>query len=177
MIVVGIDASYTGLGLVAIPGDWGLDWSRVKRKTLTTGPGDGPLVSRASALARDVCIWIEWARGPEQIFVCFEAGLSRDVQGDQVRPLNRLIGAVELDVYRTFGVVPRLFEQTPIRKLLLGFEPRREKKAAVHDVLEQLTPTRWDPNEYCAFAAANYGLSESGLAFVSVAPDAAKGAA
>lgn len=173
MMIVGVDCSYTGLGLVAVPGDWGLDFGRVKRVTLTTGPETGPLVARAGALTRDACRWVEWARGPEQISIYIEAGLSRASRGDQVRPLNRLIGVVEHELYKLFGVVPVHAEQTALRKLLLGFEPPRDKKAAVVGVLELLTPTRWDPNEYDAFASANYGLAEQGLAFVTVAKEAA----
>jgi hypothetical protein len=178
MIVVGgIDASYTGLGLVAVAGDWSQEFARVKRKTLSTGPGDGPLVVRVDMLADDVCRWLEWARGPHELRVTFEAGLSHAGKGDSVRTQSRLLGALELELYQRLKVIASHAEQATIRKLLLGFEPRSDKKAAVHAVLEQLTPTRWDPNEYCAFAAANVGLAEAGLAFVSVAPDAAKGAA
>jgi hypothetical protein len=172
MVIVGVDCSYTGLGLVAVPGDWGLDWRRVKRATLQTKPGV-PLVARAGALARDACRWIEWAARHGGLAVYIEGGLSRGGKGDSVRTQSRLIGVVEHELYRVFGVVAEHAEQAAIRKLLLGFEPFRDKKHAVIGVLKQLTPTTWDPNEYDAFAAANYGLSQQGLAFISVASEAA----
>ena len=173
MVVVGVDCSYTGLGLCAVPGDWGLDWSRVRRTVLGTAPVDGPLVARAGALARDACRWIEWACLHHERAVWIEGGLSRGGKGDSVRTQSRLIGVVEHELYRLFGIVAGHAEQTHVRKLLLGFEPPREKKAHVLGVLEQLTPTKWNPNEYDAFASANYGLAQAGLAFVSIAKEAA----
>jgi len=36
-VVMGIDASLTGTGLVAVPSDWGLDWGKASRIKLGLG--------------------------------------------------------------------------------------------------------------------------------------------
>lgn len=165
--VFGIDPSYTGLGIVAVPTDWGLDFSRVRRITLETAAGL-PEAARTSALARDACRWIAWARGREQCEVWIEGALNHSPGlAYSVRSQIKLAGVLEEWIWRELGLVCKTAEQSTARKLLLGKLPKSDRKQAVIAALQPLTPTNWDHNEYDALVVANWGLKMAGVAHLT----------
>ncbi len=169
--VFGIDAALPGLGLVAVPSDWALDFSRVRRVTLETTPGP-PGPARMGALARDVCRWIKWARGRGQADVWIEGSITNSPDlAYTVRSQLKLAGVIEEYLWRELGVECGTAEQSTARKLLLGKLPKSDRKKAVFAALELLTPTNWDANEYDAFVTANYGLQANGVAYLTLRSD------
>jgi 5-methylcytosine-specific restriction protein A len=170
---IGIDASLTGLGLAAIPADWALRFERVRRKTFKTGslwaaPG------RMGALARDVCRWIQYVTKPgDTIQVWMEGSITNSPDlAYSVRSQLKLAGVIEEHLWRLLELECLTAEQSTIRSLLLGKLPAGDRKAAVIKVLRVATSEPWDPNEYDAFTAANYGLKQNGVTYFSLVGDA-----
>jgi hypothetical protein len=168
VVVIGLDLSLTGLGLVAVPGDWGLDFGRVKRDTLETRPGEAQ-VDRRSALADDVVRWIEWARGKNQADVWIEGSITGRKYANTVRSQLMLAGVVAHELRRRLGIDANFAEQSTARRLLLGRLPPRDRKSYVLVELRKRTATNWREDEYDAFVTANYGLRVAGLAYYAVA--------
>lgn len=166
MIVVGLDLSLTGLGMVSVPGSWATDFSAVQRHRVGTGARQS-FGSRLVYLADAVCRWVEEQRGAEDCEVFIEGSIAG--KGESFRGQLKLAGAVEHELYRRLGIETKAAEQSSARKLFLGFLPRSARKDTIVFALSQLTPTKWSADEYDAFIAANFGLAELGLPFVSLA--------
>jgi hypothetical protein len=162
---VGIDASMTGLGLLAIPGDWGCDLRRVLRAPiLGTVPEDGCYPARREKLCRDVVEWVGWLqrkRGADlQVFL--EGGIISKDSASSVRSQERIAGAVEDALWRHLGIECRTVEQTTARVLLLGYLPAKDRKQHVIDALSKLAPG-WNPDHYDALAPANWAIRQEEL--------------
>lgn len=159
-ILVGLDLSMRGLGLVAVPLSWDLDWKRVRfksleyklRKDATTVEE----VTRLKALSRDVRKW------------CLDVGATEvwaehlaAHQGFSVVQLAELRAAVRLRLWASQFDVKFVPEMTA-RKLLLGWVPAKDRKAHVVEALKIAgDPFDYD-DERDAFAIANYALHEHG---------------
>lgn len=167
VVVIGLDLSLTGLGLVAVPGDWGLDFSRVQRETLQTGPRAAQ-VDRRAMLADDVVRWVDWARGKNQVEVWIEGSITGRQYANTVRSQLMLAGVVAHELRRRLNIDASFAEQSTARRLLLGRLPPRNRKAYVLAELRKRTATQWREDEYDAFVTANYGLLQAGLAFYAV---------
>lgn len=169
---VGIDASLTGLGLVAIPGDWGRDLSRVLRPLNDRGeptlygtdPDDGCYPARREKLCRDVVEWVGWLhrkKGSDvQVFI--EAGIANPNDIHTIRSQERLAGAIEDAIWRHIGIESRYVEQSSARKLLLGHLPAKDRKQHVVEALSKLAPG-WKADHYDALTAANWGMYQEEL--------------
>lgn len=169
-LVVGIDLSTTGLGLVCVPHDWGCDWSRVERISLGTKPGS-PLPGRRRALANDVVMWVshQWGSSAKPIWLWHE-GYPLKGGAYNIDLLCELGGVVKDALYTQLGL---LVEPAPLesaRKLFLGKLPQRGRKQAVASAMSQITDRFNDGDQIDAFVAANWGLYELGLPFVAVQP-------
>src|SRR5689334_22259899 len=70
-VVLGIDLSLTGLGLCAVPVDWGLEFKRVLRCTIGLDlPKEAPplkLAERRGAPAADVWNYVNWLRDDRDV--------------------------------------------------------------------------------------------------------------
>lgn len=166
-LVIGIDPSQTGLGIVAVPLDWGQRWELVRAKSFGRPLGKHAtrpeLVELAAAIARDVTAWVDWVRGAygaEQRKVCafIEGFLSKGAFGhDRV---IRVASVVEHEL-RTLGIYCQGVPIASARKLFLGRVPTGAKKM-INDVLAAQTDVLTDGDQRDAFVVANYGLSELG---------------
>jgi hypothetical protein len=162
---VGIDTSMTGLGLLAIPGDWGCDLLRVLRAPiLSTSPEDGCYPARREKLCRDVVEWVGWLqrkpRAELQVFI--EGGIANKTEISTLRSQERIAGAVEDALWRHLGIECRTAEQTTSRKLLLGYVPAKDRKLVVIEALSKLAPD-WNHNHYDALTTANWGMYQEQL--------------
>jgi hypothetical protein len=162
-IILGIDLSVTGLGLVAVPGDWDLDWRRIRRTTLgiklSRGASAADHIRRRSALARDVVAWATHVRATHVWIEGYPAS-------GRVFNLAMVaeIGGVARDHLATrLGLYAETAPQSTARKLFLGKLPREDKKAHVVQAIQALASPSWTPDECDAFVAANFGLSELGF--------------
>jgi Holliday junction resolvasome RuvABC endonuclease subunit len=166
-VVLGVDLSLTGLGLVAVPTDWDLRWSRVARATLgmelSKGASARELAMRRRALCDDVA---RWASRRNVTHVWFEAYpvMGRVFNVDKLAEL----GGVFKDRLAEIGLHPEPVSNTTARKLLLGKLPPSDRKAVVVEMLRLLGAGFDDPDQADAFAVANYGLSELGAPCITV---------
>lgn len=174
--IVGLDLSLTGLGMVAVPAEWNLDWSRVLRKSLESDP-QAPLVDRIRDLAIDVQRWVDWvqARHAVPCSVWIEGSITGRAQANTVRSQLKLAGAVEHELRRENAIICQTAEQHSVRKLLLGRYSSRDGKDPVLHALRQMIPDAddWYEDELDAFAVANYGLAQVDAPFVTIARSAA----
>jgi hypothetical protein len=174
-LYVGLDHSLTGFGVAAVPADWGLDWSRVRRVTLETPPG--PDVQRRGLLVGYLVSWIEWLirveRQPHRhIKVSLEGGIFMRGKAQSIRSQERLAAIVEHELYHRLSIQVGMVEQTAARTVFAGPSTGRGRGAgdAVQALLRELVGPSWDEAELDAFVVANAMLADAGEAFVSVAP-------
>jgi hypothetical protein len=167
--VVGLDLSLTGLGMVAIPDSWGLDFEQVKRRTLASVP-EREMVDRIADLASDVVRWVEWACEGTTPVVAIEGGIMGAKLARSVRSQNELAGVVKHELRRRLQALATTVEQSSARKTLLGKIPPRDRKAAVIAFLRPRTRAAWEPDEYDAFVVANYRLRGLGLPHIYTEP-------
>jgi hypothetical protein len=170
--IVGIDLSLTGLGLVAFPGDWDLDWRRIAHERhgekLSRGASDHDRLGRMNRLAdaaarfcesvRATNVWVEGYPGSGRVYglpaLCELGGIVR----------HRLAGS---------GLWAATSPLTTARKLVLGKLPRRDVKRILHETLRTMgAPASWSGDELDAWVAANFGASELGACCI-VAPGVA----
>ncbi|HET9954144.1 MAG TPA: hypothetical protein VFQ61_06555 [Polyangiaceae bacterium] len=172
-VVLGIDLSLTGLGLVAVPADWDLLWSRVHRISLgvklcdDASPRDH--VMRRRALCDDVVRWASrrhvthaWVEGypigRRNLFNLHKQAELRGVLEDRLAELGLYLNPVA---------------EATARKLLLGKLPPTARKEAVFSALDCVGAGFTDRDQADAFTVANYGLKELGAPWVSYgAPEA-----
>jgi hypothetical protein len=175
--VVGLDLSFTGLGIAAIPGEWDpahpSEWKRIRRVTLTTKTG-GPLVARAHALAENVVEWLLWCgKGSgRDLRVCHEGY----PVGGRVYNLDKLceLGGV---VKRAIWLHPALnlevasVPQSTARMLVCGKLPRSDRKAVTIKTLRAMAAGGLDEatdDECDAIVAANCHRKALGLSFFAM---------
>ena len=166
-MILGIDLSLTGLGLVAVPGDWGLDFARVKRVTLGIAlkkdASATEQITRRSRLSLDVVTWAEHVGATHAWIEGYPAS-------GGVYNLDKLaeIGGVVRDhLANYFRLYAETAPQSTARKFFLGKLPQRERKAIVVENVQALASPEWTADECDAFVAANFGLSELGLPCVA----------
>ena len=161
----------TGLGLVAIPDDWELDFSRIRRVTLSTSPEDGDEAVRRQMLADDVCAWFTW------IDRMHEDGAEMWVEGYPNGgrvfnlPLLCELGGVIKHEMRLRGWYVQTAPLTKGRALLGTGNGRGAKAAAQHVVKAMDTGCILQTeHERDAFVCAQYGLAEIPAPFVTIGP-------
>jgi Holliday junction resolvasome RuvABC endonuclease subunit len=160
VIVLGVDSSLTGCGLVAVPGSWDLDWRRVTfaslGRDLPRGATAADRLHRVADLANDVC---KFARLTRATHVVLEGQVARG-RAFNVPQLCELIGVIRHELLKQCGLVAPLAPQSSVRKLLLGWLPAKERKAHVVEALKAAgDPFAYD-DERDAFAVANWALHE-----------------
>lgn len=171
--IVGLDLSLTGLGLCCVRTSWALDWGSVVATTLETKPGK-PLPVRMADLAEDVLTWIRWAT--EGITYDVWAEAVPTARAYNIDTLGKLHGVVQHEIYRELGTITKEVSQSDARRLLAGSLPQRGKGDAIWSIVQQIAPGVFaDDNQGDAFVVCNWGLSELGAPFVSVAAPAEPG--
>jgi hypothetical protein len=167
-VVMGVDLSQTGLGLVAVPGDWDLNWGRIARVTVGRKLAKGaPPWEAAERLEYLITEAIGFARryGATHVFI---EGYPK---GGRVFNLDmecELGGALKLALRRELGLTAHTSHISTARKLVLGKLPRSDVKKITHTVVRSLGPMPFATgDEIDAWVAANLGMSLLGLCAVA----------
>lgn len=157
-MVMGIDASLSGCGLVAVPLDWNGDWSRVAHRTighsLPSGASDRARIERLARLASGAVAFA-------QEHGCTSGAIESYPFGkvSAAHALGEASGCIKVALL-TAGLEVRVAPISSARKALLGHLPRVGAKLAVRDFLvAQGAPFR-TTDESDAFAAAHWLLRE-----------------
>jgi hypothetical protein len=169
-VVMGIDASLTGTGLVAVPFDWGLDWSRVARAKLGLGLSKGASeVERVRRLDFICSRMAEFAEKHDVTDVFMEQyALSARTERTRAFALGELGGNIKRDVVIGLGLPLTVVAPATARALLGKFSARGKKGAPkpppVKDQVQAVLrstglPVGWDGDETDAWVVANWGLS------------------
>ncbi len=168
-VVLGVDLSLTGLGLVAVPVSWDLRWGQVARCSLglnlPAGASPREHMLRRRALCDDVA---RWASRRSVTHVWFEGY----PMGGRLFNIDKLaeLGGVLKDRFADLGLYPESVPEVTARKLFLGHLPQRDRKAVVAETLRQIGADFDDKDQADAFVVANYGLSELGAPFLAIVP-------
>lgn len=167
-VALGIDASLSGTGLVAVPFDWGLDWARVARAKVGLALGKGAAererVLRLDYICRRMMEFAE-DHGATEVFMEQYAFSSRTAHS---HALGELGGNLKRDVIVGLGLPLTVVSPASARSLLGTFSGRGKKgepkpppvKDQVHAVLRAAgLPRSWDGDEADAWVVVNWGLS------------------
>lgn len=169
---MGIDASLTGTGLVAVPSNWGLDWSKVVRAKLglevPMKAKEADRIRRLEYICKRVMEFAE-EHGVTDVFMesyAFSKKLSR------AHALGELGGNLKRDIVIGLGLPLTIVTPNTARALLGKFSAVLKKgapkgtpkpppvKDQVHMVLKRAgLPLNWDGDETDAWVQANWGLS------------------
>jgi hypothetical protein len=171
VVVCGIDLSQTGLGLVAVPGDWGGDWSLLPSarigRDLPKHAGFWEHITRLDYVCSEAVKWLQ-----EQS--CSHIWIEGYPIGGRVFNLHmeaEIGGALKVAIRRTLRVSADTAPMSTARKLILGKLPRAGVKKILHQVIDSLgCPRSWSGDEKDAFVAANWGWSLIGGGYCIVAP-------
>lgn len=159
-VALGIDLSLRGTGLVAVPFDWNLDWSRIARATygvkLAAKASEKERATRIDFIARNL---VEFGR-KFGVTVAFVEQYAFTARGSHAHSLGELGGVLKRAVQFDLGIPLRDPIAPASARTLLGRIPRKDAKDETHIRLTQAgAPTNWTPDELDAFMIANYGLS------------------
>jgi hypothetical protein len=166
-VVAGLDLSLTCPAVVVIPSGWVLgDWPNLARARLITDPVNDDharamRIIKIVGFVRDFVL----SQGATDWFVEDYAFSKRS---SSVTKLAELGGHARAE-FLTYGKPLRAVPASQARKLLLGKLPRKDAKLAVQNALYTHGAKFEDDNECDAFCVANFGLSEVGLPFLSLA--------
>lgn len=169
-VVLGIDASLTGTGLVAVPANWDLDWSKVRHITLgvslTKLSTERERLERMQAIALDVRIWAVRVGATHAWIEDVPSGRAFNIP-----QLAELRGFIRSELSRECRLFVERSNQSSARKLFLGKLPQKDRKTIVLQTLASMTSIFETPDEGDAFvSAANWGLSELGAPCVALPP-------
>jgi hypothetical protein len=157
-VALGIDASLRAAGLVAIPFDWGCDWSRVARATVGEAlPQHASVIQQVRRVVDIVHEVRSFARRHNVTHVWME---DYAFDGSQrAHSLGELGGAVKAAVVVDLAL-PLVTVTASAARKLLGTMPRAKAKDHAHTLLTRAgAPLEWTRDELDAFLAANWGLS------------------
>lgn len=173
VVAGGIDLSQTGLGLVAVPGDWDLNWDRIVRRTvgrkLEKGAPPWEAAERLEYLVSEAVAFFRGA-GVTHAFVESYPKAGRVYNLDMECELG---GAIKLAMRRDLRITVHTSQLSTARKLVMGKLPRADVKKIVHATVRSLGPGKaWTGDEIDAWVAVNLGMSFLGLCTVA-APQAA----
>ena len=179
-VVLGLDLSYSGLGMCAVPTDWDCELSRVRAETralrLPRNPTTREQLQRLASLALDVRVFAVRV-GASHVWI---EGLpvkgGSKVNGRSLIILGELRAAVRLELLRELGLCAELAEQSSARKLLLGHLPTADRKLIVEQTVRSMPGSAVfeDGDQIDAFVAANWGLSELGAPCIALLPPGKK---
>lgn len=163
LIVIGIDPSVRATAIVAVPLDWGGDWSKVRSHVVhgsSAKKGDlAGRIRRNDRLAVDVQDWIDrlpphLARSARIEDYSYGSKFGASYLGE----LGGSIRTCVLDVCAELREVPI----KSARKTLLGKLPLLNQKGAVVTALKAVGASFGTIDEYEAMCIANHGLSQLG---------------
>lgn len=159
MIIAGLDISLTGLGMVAVPSDWDLDWRRIERVSLgvplSRHATTREVTTRLRDLARDVRTWL--------IRVGASVVVAEDLPTHaaySIVPLAELRGVLRLELLDQAGLDLQFVNQSTARKHLLGRLPASERKEHVIEALRARGADFDDADQCDAFCTVNAVLDD-----------------
>ncbi len=160
MIIGGLDISLTGLGAVAVPSGWDLDWRRVERASfgvpLPKNASTREVTGRLRDLARDVRTWL--IRVGATHVVADE--LPPQAKGFSMVPLGEMRGVLRLELLDQCGLDLQFVNQSTARKLLLGKLPPSKRKEHVVQALQAAGADFSDADQCDAFCTVNAVLDD-----------------
>jgi hypothetical protein len=165
--VLGFDLSLSAPAAVAMPLNWRPgDWGRVK--TWLTHPAPPKSDDLKGQMIRYALI-SDWACGVvrETSVQCSEIAVYVESYGfsknnAQASRLMESGGIVKHELYKRHRLIATPVQASAARKLFLGYNPGKDPKVVVQDVLfnQCKAPKDWDENQADAFVVCNFGLSE-----------------
>lgn len=168
-VAMGIDGSLQGTGLVAVPFDYGLDWSKVARAklgaSLDKGASEVERVRRIDFICTRMMEFAE-EHGVTDVFM-EEYAISAKNQAYS-RLVAELSGNLKRDVVIGLGLPLTVVPPATARTVLGKFSARAKKgqpkpvkiKVQVQRVLKLAgLPVTWDGDETDAWVCVNWGLS------------------
>lgn len=167
-VVMGIDASLTGTGLVAVPANWGLDWGKVARLKLGLQLSKDASVAERVRRLDYICSRMMKFAEEHEVTDVFMEQYAFSAKTSQSHSLGELGGNLKRDV--VMGLVVPITVVTPnTARTLIGSFPTSAKKgqpklapvkSRVHAVLKNAgLPSSWDGDEIDAWVVANWGMS------------------
>jgi Holliday junction resolvasome RuvABC endonuclease subunit len=172
-IVLGLDLSLTGAGLVAVPSDWSGSWGRIARTTvghpLKKNASEADRIGRLVRISAEVVTFAEAHRCTAAVLEQY-AFTSRHAHAHSLGELGGICKVLLTERCRIpVDVVP----PASARKLILGRLPRKDVKAHTRAALTRMgMPPAWTDDEADAFVVANWKLSEIG-GYALVVPEVA----
>lgn len=164
-LVIGVDLSPTGLGLVALPLDWGLDWRRCRsvvfgyslKKTAT--PAEH--AARMRSIVADACTFIRRCDGRYVFLEGYPIMGGKGVYN--LHLVCEVGGALKLALSERLGIVPGTSPITSARRLVIGPHRSKGAKELIQKAVREMgAPSAWSDHEVDAWVAANFGAHELG---------------
>lgn len=164
-VALGIDASLSATGLVELPYNWGLDWSRARRRTFGQKlPRDASLrqiIDRIDDIA--LSTWEFIRAGERPAFACLE---NYAFSAGNVA-LAELSGSIKRLLVKELGIDLRLVGAKSARAIIGKMERQKKggpkpptEKEQAHIILTNAgAPLTWTPDELDAFLLVNFGFS------------------
>jgi len=166
-IIVGLDLSLTGTGVVVLETSWTPgSWQGVRTATfgygLPEGVSERDRIGRIVDIAQRVVAFVP--RGAE---VFIESLAFGRFTGSASSKLAGLTDVVKVALFMDKGILTQVVTAGQARKLLLGYGQGQDIKKQVEQRLRGAGAPVRNNNEADAFAIANYGRSELGLSALS----------
>ncbi|MBA2724268.1 MAG: hypothetical protein H0U56_15550 [Methylibium sp.] len=161
MMLLGVDPSLTGCGLVWGPSDFDFQWRRVRGLSLGLDLKRATTLQklrRVEALANDLCEQVRRVRA-ERVWIEGQLAMGGAFNVPQ---LCELIGVLRHELLKQCGIVAESAPQSTVRKLVLGWLPQKDRKAAVVGALRAAGIVLDDDDQYDALTVWNHGLHELG---------------
>lgn len=162
-MILGLDLSLRGAGLVAVPPDWSGDWSRIARTTvghpLKRDALECDRIGRLVRISAEVVTFAEAHRCTSAVIEGY-AFTSRNAHSHS---LGELGGVVKVLLAERCWIPIHVVPPASARKILLGKLPRKDVKIHMRTALTRMgMPVAWTNDEADAFVVANYIAAGNG---------------
>lgn len=169
-VILGLDLSLTGAGMVALPLDWQGDWGRVAHglvgEKLPKDASESRRIGRLKLVTEAIIDFAQWHHCTTAIV---EQYAFTSVHS-HAHALGELGGVVKHQLSERLGLIVEAVPPASARKLILGKLPREKVKDAVIVALTKMgMPLEWNADEADAFVCTNWAASALG-AFALVVP-------
>lgn len=156
-MILGLDLSLRGAGLVAVPTDWAGDWSRIERVTVGHGlkrdASEADRIGRLVRISAEVVTFAEKHRATTAVIEQY-AFSSRN---SHAHALGELGGVCKVLLQERVGIPVLVVPPASARKLILGKVPRKDVKIHTRVALTRMgMPPAWTDDEADAFVVTNY---------------------
>lgn len=162
MIVLGCDLSLRSTGLVALPADWNCDWTRVAVAAagypLSQDASVRESMQRLMDIREDIIEFAQQHQATHAMVLGYAFNKADTSRLAAAGELGGIVKVALLEASLDVGVVVESRART-----LLGKAPRKDAKVwATQRLLAAGAPKAWLLDQFDAFVAANWGVSELG---------------